>query len=123
MKGIIKQYIKEIQKVIKNIFFIYNGNMLNEELKIEEINNGNNEIKILAYELDGFDNNEEELKESEFIIYPNCKELCFFNINNYKINLSNCKNNHYFSNFIINEFNDIQKINESKKICHYFFFY
>lgn len=42
--------------------------MLNEELKIEEINNGNNEIKILVYELDGFDNTEEELKESERIV-------------------------------------------------------
>ena len=68
MKDIIKQYIKEMQKVIKNIYFFYNGNMLNEELKIKEINNGNNEIKILVYELDGFDNTEEELKESERIV-------------------------------------------------------
>ena len=57
-----------MQKVIKNIYFFYNGNMLNEELKIKEINNGNNEIKILVYELDGFDNTEEELKESERIV-------------------------------------------------------
>ena len=44
MKDIIKQYTKDLN----NIYFLYNGDMLKKELKIEEINNEENEIKILV---------------------------------------------------------------------------
>ena len=33
-------------------------------------------------------------KYSNDIICPHCGEICFININNYKINLNKCKNNH-----------------------------
>ena len=45
MKDIIEQYLITIQKDHKNCFFLYKGSMVKEELKIEEINNENNEIK------------------------------------------------------------------------------
>ena len=48
MKDIIKQYTKDLQKDLNNIYFLYNGDMLKKELKIEEINNEENEIKILV---------------------------------------------------------------------------
>ena len=38
IENIIEQYIKEIQKDLNNIYFLYRGDMLNKELKIEEIN-------------------------------------------------------------------------------------
>ena len=114
MKDIIKQYTKDLN----NIYFLYNGDMLKKELKIEEINNEENEIKILVLEIEDQDEIKEKLKKSEDIICPGCKEICFFNINNYKITLSNCKNNHCFSNIIISEFNDLQEINESQILCH-----
>jgi hypothetical protein len=118
IENIIEQYIKEIQKDLNNIYFLYRGDMLNKKLKIEEINKQETEIKILVYELEGIDEIEEKLKESEGIICPGCKEICFFNIKNYKINLNGCKKNHFFSNIIISDFNDLQKIDESKILCH-----
>ena len=37
MKDIIEQYLIEIQKDNKNFFFLYQGNIVKEELKIEDI--------------------------------------------------------------------------------------
>ena len=72
--------------------------MVKEELKIEEINNEDNELKILVYEIEDFDKYEEKLKDSKYIICPSCKELGLININNYKVNIFNCKIKHSFSN-------------------------
>ena len=118
MKDIIEQYLLIIQKDHSNCFFLYRGSIIKEELKIEDINYKGNEIKILVYEIE--DNNicEEKLKVSNYIICPNCKEICFININNYKINLFNCKNKHCFSNLLLSDLNDFQKIDESKVKCH-----
>ena len=122
IKDVIKQYVKNIQKDLENIYFLYNGNIINKEMKIEEMiknkDNKENELQILVYELETNDKNKEELKESEGIICSSCKEMCFFSINNYKIYLNNCKNNHCFSNLISNGFNDLQKIDESKIECY-----
>jgi len=118
MKDIIEQYLKTIKRDHKNCFFLYKGSMVKEELKIEEINNEDNEIKILVYEIEDNDKCEEKLKNSKYIICPRCKEICFMNINNYKINLFNCKNNHCFSNLLLNELNDFQKIDESNIKCN-----
>ena len=118
MKDIIEQYLITIQKDPKNCFFLYKGSMVKEELKIEEIDNENNEIKILVYEIEDNDKCEERLKDSKYIICPRCKEICFINFNNYKINLFNCKNKHFFSNLLLSELNEFQKIDESKILCH-----
>ena len=54
---------------------------------------------------------------SSDIICPNCKENVLMNINNFKINLFGCKNNHKYSNIILNEFQESQKIDLNKIIC------
>ena len=92
--------------------------MVKEELKLEEINNEDNTIKILVYEIENTDKSEEELKDSKYIICPRWQEICFININNYKINLFNCKNKHHFSNLLLSELNNFQKIDESIIKCH-----
>jgi len=118
MKDIIEQYLEIIQKEQKNCFFLYKGNIVNTELKIEEFRNEDNEIKILVYEIEDNDKYEEKLKDSKYIICPICKEICFININHYKINLFNCKNKHCISNLLLSELNDFQKIDETKIKCH-----
>jgi len=91
MKDIFKKYKLEIK--IENIdtFFLYNGNIINEELKLGEINNKDNEINILVYNVDN-DDNEDYIKQSKYIICFKCKELCKINFNDYKITLNNCIN-------------------------------
>ena len=66
-------------------------------------------------------NNEEdenEIKEaiSKDIICPECKENTLIDINNFKINFHDCKNNHNM-NKKMNEFENTQKININKIIC------
>ena len=48
MKDIIKRYAIKISKDINDIFFMCNGNKINTELKLEEVNKKNNEIIILV---------------------------------------------------------------------------
>ena len=67
------------------------------------------------------ENNEtiiEENKISKEIICPKCKENILIKINEYKINLFNCKNNHEINNILLNEFENLENINISKIICN-----
>ena len=116
MKDIIEQYLKIIQKDHINCVFLCDGSKLNEELKIDEIINKGYEIRILVIEIENDDNKkcEEKYKDSKYIICPGCKEICSISINNYKINLFNCKNKHCFSNLLLSEMNDFRKLMNQK---------
>ena len=60
--------------------------------------------------------NNREIKEiiSKDIICPECGEIIFINIKDFKINLYGCKNNHKMNNILINKYENNQKINLSK---------
>ena len=64
------------------------------------------------------ENNEtiiEENKISKEIICPKCNENILIELNEYKINLFNCKNNHKINNILLNEYEN--KIDISKIKC------
>ena len=120
MKDILTKYAKQVGKEITDFYFLYNGDMINLDKTLGNIlikEENLNDINIIAIE---FENNESEntLKQSKEIICPICKEMCLIDFSDYKISLKNCKNNHNFSNILFNEFNDFQKIDESKIICN-----
>jgi len=118
MKDIFKRYLKKINKDINDVFFIFNGNEINEELKLEEINNKNNEIKILVNDInDTIIENKEFFRQSKDIICPKCGEICLLNIKDYKIILNQCKNKHKRENILFDEYDNLQKINEINIIC------
>ena len=73
MKEICLRLANKIDKNINNIYFLYNGNTINLELKYKEIKKSNNEVNILVYE-----------KENEGMICPKCGET--INISNNNIN-------------------------------------
>ena len=83
---------------------------MNEEDKkrniINILVNNNNESII----------NENE-KISKEIICPKCKENILIKIEEYKINLFNCKNNHNINNILIKEYENMEKIDISKIKC------
>ena len=123
IEDIIKLFIKQlgIDLNLNDVYFLYNGDIINEKYTIKEILHNNiirNEMKILVNEYE--DNKVEniELKDSKYIICPKCFEFCNINFNNYKINLNNCNEGHNFLNLLFNEFNDFQKINECNILCH-----
>ena len=119
MKDIIKKYIIKIAKDINDIYFMCNGNKVNEELKLEEINNKDNEIKILVNDIkDKNSKNKEEISnQNKNVICPECGNLCLIDINDYKITLNQCINKHTKENILLDEYDTLQKDNELNVVC------
>ena len=91
-------------------------------MKLSELNNKDDVINISVYEKNDFNNNsiinginlEENvnLKISDHIICPKCKKMSEIDINNFKICIKNCDNNHsmpglYMNDFISTQYNFI----------------
>ena len=118
MKEIIKKYISKIDK--NNLLFLYNGQRINEELEFieqaNELDKKRNKMNILVIE-----ENKDIIKENKIIskefICPECNENILININNYKINYE-CKNGHKRDNILMNEYENIEKIDICKIICN-----
>jgi hypothetical protein len=72
-------------------YFLYNGNQITLSEKISKLANHfdreNKKMSILALKFEAA----VFRKEIKNIICPKCKEVCFININDYKISLNNCK--------------------------------
>ena len=113
MRNIFEKYNSKVElDKTKNYYYLYNGDKINEELKYEElvsdIDKNENEIKILVIE----ENKEiinDNIKELNEIICPECGDNILIKIEDYKINMYNCKNNHNIGNISINELNNIEK--------------
>ena len=109
MKEICNKLGNKVKIDVNKLYFMYNGNIINLELKykqiINEIDKTKNKMNILVEEY-----KKEEIKEnkkvSEEIICPECRGNLLIKINNYRINLNGCKNGHRFNNILINEFED-----------------
>jgi hypothetical protein len=120
MEDIFKKYSLEIKIEINNLFFLYNGNKIEEKIKLEEIINKNqikDEIKILVFAIED-DDNKDYIKQSKQIICLKCKEICKINFNSYKIFLNNCPNGHCFSNLLFNEITNFEVVNEKDIVCN-----
>ena len=117
MKDIINKCVTKIGN--DNLYFIYNGQKLNEELKFNEqaneIDKERNKMNILVYE------NNKTIKENKIIskefICPECDNNILIDIKDYKINYK-CKNEHIKNNILINEYIKTQIIDISKIICN-----
>jgi len=118
---ICKRFITKLQlDISKNYYYLYGGNILNKELSFEE--QANNEDKseermnIIVYdEMKTIIN--DNIKEAKEVLCPECKENALIKIEEYRISIYNCKNNHKIENISIKEFDNLQKIDESKIIC------
>ena len=115
MKEIFKRYISELNKDIYNIYFLYNGKEINEDLKLEQINNKDNDIEILVLNEKKF--KKSLIKQSTDIICPKCGENCIINIEDYNITLNKCDNGHEQDNILLNNYYENKKINDSKILC------
>ena len=117
MKYIINKFKNIIKEKESNyLYYIYNGDKINEELKVNQIIKDKNEkkINIIVY----YNKDKEQDKISNEIKCPDCKENILINIKNYKINLYGCKNGHKIENILLKEYENIQKMDTSKIICN-----
>ena len=118
MLKVFKEYASKINQDIKNLFFLYNGDMISPEKQVSDLDfQKSDTATILVFELEEENEIEEVLKISRDVICPKCKEICLMSFKDYKITFSDCKNGHYFPNTLINELDVFQKIDESTIIC------
>ncbi len=117
MKDICKRFINKTNVDKNLIYYLYNGDIVNEKLTFEQINNENtNKIKILVSLINN-EINKIKIIKSKNIICPKCKENARIKIEDYKIKLYECKNNHIIYNILLEKYEDTQKIDISKIIC------
>ena len=118
MEDIYNRYVMKVQLDLQKLYFLYNGSMINPEVKLENIIKKNEKvIYMVVNELYNDEDNKLNLKQSKDIICPICNEICLINLNDYKITFSNCRNGQRFTKIMFDEFFDFQKIYESKIIC------
>ena len=121
MKDIINKYIIKTEKNNNNIYYLYNGDKIKEELSFNEQANENDnkrkKMNILVYIKEENINNKENIIKSKDVICPECKENILINIKDYRVNLYECKNNHTKNNISLEEYENTQKIDISKIKC------
>ena len=117
LKKIIQRLIVKLNVSKEDIYLLYGGKILDEELTEDKIlKDENNKRKILVYEIDKSTKINNIIKSNE-VICPICKEICLIKIKDYKIILYNCINKH-INEILINEYDETQKINLSKIVCN-----
>jgi hypothetical protein len=102
----------------ENVYFLCNGEILNENITIDKIklNNENKKIIIVYDKKINNNNSNNIIKKSKDIICPECYKNIFIEIDNYKIKFKNCINKHNKA-ILIEDFENSQFINLSKIIC------
>ena len=121
-QSIIDRYIQKSQIQLDSVYFIANGNKIKPERSLESImtnmDKQNKKIKVLVNKIQEKDNNcQEVIIKPKDIICPKCGEICRISIEDSKINLFGCCNNHTTNGIRLLDFKDTQKVNISKIIC------
>ena len=121
MKDIIAKFLIKSESKDKNLFYLYNGSQINNELTFEEqandIDKNRNKMNIVVNKTDEEIDEIKEI-ESKEIICPRCKENTLLDINNFKINLHGCKNNHNIKEILLHKYEETQKMNISLIKCN-----
>ena len=74
-------------------------------------------MNILVLNVEDKKKNENEIISNE-IICPECGENILLDINDFKINLFGCKNNHSKNDILLNNFENTQKIDITQITCN-----
>ena len=119
MKDIIDKFLSKIKQKGNDIYYLYNGTIINQELtfnkQANDIDKKHKKMNIIVTK-DEKDKNVIKEIISKDIICPECKENILIDFNNLKINFHSCKNNHniYTS---LSEYETTQKININNIMC------
>ena len=116
MKSILEKLCNKINVQKKDIYGLYNGQLLDDKLSEDQLlTDEKNKKKIIIYDLDNSIIINDVIKSKE-VICPKCYENCLLEIKDYNIILNKCKNNHR-TILLINEFEETQNIKLSNIIC------
>ena len=118
LKDIYKNFKFKANAEGKQLFYLYKGTILeNDELTFEDIANqldkDRNKMNVLVTEGERQLESHDCIIKSGKIICPECQEDIKFFIDDYTINLFECKNNHDIDNIFLDKFEETQNINIS----------
>ena len=121
MKDIIDKYMIKMEITGNNLYYLYNGIKINENIKFNEqandVDKNRMKMNIIVYKEEETDTGIIKIKSKD-IVCPICKESCFFNFDDFKISLHGCKYNHKKNNMILNKYENTQLIDISVIICN-----
>ena len=126
MEEICKRYSMKTQIDINTTYFLYSGNKINLQLTYSQIiNNIDRQRKVMSVlvfdmnttQILNANSNVSNMASHTIPICPNCKENITLDLFDYKLYLSECKNNHSI-NMLINEFKENQKFDLKKIQCN-----
>ena len=120
MKDICQKFTSKIGKNLEDFQFLYSGQSINFQSTFNELANEvdkrQGKMTILVEPTKNEEDIKKEIKSKE-IICPKCGEMCLINFHDYNITISDCKNNHKVESMFFNEYDNTQKIDESKILC------
>ena len=121
MDKIIDKFLILIEKGDdNNIYFLYNGSKIKNDLSFieqaNELDKTRKKMNVIAID-NNTNKNEIKLIISKDIICPECQENILLDIKDFKINLKGCKNNHIQNNILLKLFPITQQIDLSTIIC------
>ena len=117
---IIQKFLLKCSKNKEDVFFLYVGSILDKQKTFKETANesdkSRNQMNVIV------NDNEQigkvsSLKRSKYVTCPQCNDNIYISINDYKIELRDCKNGHKINNILFNEFKKTQYIDISKIKC------
>ena len=116
------KFIIKSQLDINNIYFVSNGQIISNNQKIKNMMNKSEKLNkrkiILVLSINSnITNDNTDMIKSKDIICPECKEICIYDIKDYKIKLYGCKNGHIIDKIKLDEFNNKQKIDIAQIVC------
>ena len=113
---IMQRFCSKTKTKLEDLYFFYNGKILNESDNEEDIpiNENNEKLVLVNANTDDANSSDVYIKSKE-IVCPIWNESASISMNNYKISISGCKNGHRTENIPLNEFEEKQKINIFQK--------
>ena len=122
---IFQKFGLNVQKDYNSLQFLYNGKLMNNNQKREELlsvdDKNRNKMDILVYSINSINETKANknclTRNADQVICPKCGEISKMILKNYKISIFDCKNNHKIDNILLYEFEKTQNINDLKIIC------
>ena len=117
---IINQYYQQSKVEPNSVIFFAHSIQIQENKRVIDVMNQsekmNNKMYIMVFQL-YISSNKNVVEDSKEIICPKCSEQCRIKIEDYKVYLYDCKNNH-LTILELNKFKETQKIDLSKIKCN-----
>ena len=116
LTDIFRRFKRKINAENKEIYYLYNIIDEDENITISQLTS-DQEIKILAFDLNQTTIVHNNLVKSDYVICPSCKENAILEVKEYKLKIYGCEKEYIKDNILISQFNKLKEIDYSEIIC------